>query len=89
MVVQTIPEEVAQATGGSAGLFVQAVTPGGAAAKAGLRPGDVIVEVDGQPAHSVDALVVKTVTMKPGDTLRLAYERQGALHTTVLTLTSD
>lgn len=66
---------------------MQAVTSGGAAEKAGLRPGDVIVEVDGQPASDVDALIVKTLTMRPGATLRLTYERHGASHTTDLTLT--
>lgn len=85
--VQAIPEELARRTGGSAGLFVQSVTSGGAAANAGLRPGDVIVEVDGEPAHDADALIVKTLTMKAGDTLRVKYERQGSSHTTVVTLT--
>jgi putative serine protease PepD len=85
--VQAIPEELARRTGGSAGLFVQSVTSGGAAANAGLRPGDVIVEVDGEPARDVDALIVKTLTMKSGDTLRVKYERHGSSHTTVVTLT--
>ena len=76
MQVQTIP----------AGLFVAAVTSGGPADMAGVRPGDVIVEIDGEPARSVDPLVVKTLTMKPGDTIRLTYERLGSTHTTVLTL---
>jgi putative serine protease PepD len=44
MQVQAIPQELAQATGRPAGLFVQAVTAGGPAAQAGLRPGDVITE---------------------------------------------
>ena len=61
-------------------------TRGGAAKKAGLRPGDVIVEVGGEPAPTVDGLIVKTLTMKAGDTLRLTYERLGSSHTTVLTL---
>jgi len=85
--VQAIPQELAQQTGGSAGLFVQSVTSGGAAANAGLRPGDVIVEVDGEPAHDTDALIVKTLTMRAGDTLRVKYERQGSSHTATLTLT--
>jgi putative serine protease PepD len=85
--VQAIPEELARRTGGSAGLFVQSVTSGGAAANAGLRPGDVVVEVDGEPARDVDALIVKTLTMRAGDTLRVKYERHGSSHTTVVTLT--
>jgi len=85
--VQAISDELARQTGGSAGLFVQAVTSGGAAAQAGLRPGDVIVEVDGEPARDADALIVKTLTMKSGDTLRVKYERHGSSHTTVVTLT--
>jgi putative serine protease PepD len=85
--VQAISQELAQATGGSAGLFVAAVT-GGPADKAGLRPGDVIVEVDGEPAHSVDTLIVNTLQMKVGDVIHLTYERGGASHTTNLTLSA-
>ena len=85
MQVQAIPEEARQ-TGGAAGLYVQAVTPSGAAEKAGLRVGDVIGEVDGEPASDADALIVKTLTMKAGDTLRVKYERDGSSHTTVVTL---
>jgi putative serine protease PepD len=82
MQLQTIPA----ATGGSAGLFVEAVTAGGPAAEAGLRPGDVIVEVNGEPAESADALTLKTLTMKAGDTVQLKYLRAGVPHTTTLTL---
>jgi putative serine protease PepD len=83
MQVQPISQE---ATGAPTGLFVQGVTAGGPADKAGLRPGDVIVEVDGEPADSVDALIVKTLQMKAGDIVRLKYQRQGASHTTDLRL---
>jgi len=84
--VQPISPEVARATGRSPGLFVEAVAAGGPGDKAGLRPGDVIVEVDGEPATSVDALILKTLTMNAGDVVHLTYERQGASHTTDLTL---
>jgi putative serine protease PepD len=60
-------------TGGTAGPFVEAVTA---------------VEVDGQPARSVDALIVKTLRMSAGDVVRLTYERRGASHATSLTLTA-
>jgi putative serine protease PepD len=88
MQVQPIPQELAQATGGTAGLFVEAVTAGGPAHQAGLRPGDVIVEVDGEPARSVDALIVKTLKMKPGDVVHVTYVRHRASHTAALTLSA-
>jgi putative serine protease PepD len=72
----------------SGGLFVQAVAAGGPADEAGLRPGDVIVEINGQPAQSIDPLVVKTLEMKPGDTVDLTYERGGSRQTTTLTLSA-
>jgi putative serine protease PepD len=86
MQVQPIPRELAQAAGGTAGLFVEAVTAGGPADKAGLRPGDVIVEVDGEPAESIDPLVVKTLKMKPGDVVHLTFVRRGASQTVALRL---
>jgi S1-C subfamily serine protease len=50
MQLQAVPQELAQATGGTAGLVVAAVSQGGPADEAGIRPGDVIVEIDGEPA---------------------------------------
>ena len=88
MQLQTISPEIARASGGSPGLFVEAVIPGGPAERAGLRVGDVIVEVDGEPARSVDALVVKTLTMKAGEVVHLKYERHGVSNTTELTLSA-
>ena len=39
------------------GVIIMAVQRGGAADRAGLRPGDVIVEADRQPANDTDAVV--------------------------------
>jgi putative serine protease PepD len=84
--VQTIPPEVAQQTGTRPGLYVQAVTPGGPADQAGIRAGDIIVEVGGAPTASADDLIVSTLTRQAGDTVTLTYERDGTTHTAQVTL---
>jgi len=89
MQLRTISPELARAAGGPPGLFVEAVTPDGPAELAGLRPDDVIVEVENEPARSVDSLTLKTLTMKPGDVVHLRYERQGVSHTADLVLSAD
>ncbi|MEF9944481.1 MAG: PDZ domain-containing protein, partial [Burkholderiaceae bacterium] len=58
---------------GSEGMLVQEA--GGAAAKAGIRPGDVIVSVNGKPVKSIDDLR-KLVNDGKG-TLAILIERQG------------
>jgi regulator of sigma E protease len=53
------------------------VLPGSPAERAGLKPNDRIVEVDGQPVADFAALV-KQVQPQPGKTLQFAIERSGA-----------
>ncbi|MDN3294593.1 trypsin-like peptidase domain-containing protein [Streptomyces ficellus] len=65
------------------------VTPGGPAAQAGIRPGDVITKVDGQRVHSGEELIVKIRAHRPGDRLRLTLERGGKEQTKTLTLGSS
>jgi putative serine protease PepD len=68
------------------GLFVQAVTPDGPAARAGLRPDDVITTIDGQPATSNIQLQELTVTKKADDTVSIGYSRAGQPATATITL---
>ncbi|MET9485235.1 trypsin-like peptidase domain-containing protein [Streptomyces sp. NPDC006638] len=64
------------------------VVPGGGAAKAGIRPGDVITEVDGQRVHGGQELIVKIRAHRPGDRLALTLLRGGRERTVNLTLGS-
>ena len=50
----------------AAGAIVSAVAPGGAASKAGIEPGDVIVEFNGHPVTKYDDLVKTVIATKPG-----------------------
>ncbi|MGW9453574.1 trypsin-like peptidase domain-containing protein [Streptomyces sp. NPDC055632] len=65
------------------------VTPGGPAAEAGLRPGDVITKVDGQRVHNGEELIVKIRAHRPGDRLELTLSRDGKELTKTLTLGSS
>ncbi|MFI6942172.1 trypsin-like peptidase domain-containing protein [Streptomyces sp. NPDC050418] len=70
-----------EAAGGS-----PAVKPGGPGAKAGIKPGDVITEVDGQKIHSGEELIVKIRSHEPGDRLELTIERDDKERKVSLTL---
>ncbi|MGW3104153.1 S1C family serine protease [Streptomyces sp. NPDC001100] len=75
------------ATKGSGGD--PAVTAGGPGARAGLRAGDVITEVDGERVHSGDELIVRTRAHRLGDHLRLTLRRGGKGMTVSLVLGSS
>lgn len=65
------------------------VSTGGPGAEAGIRPGDVITEVDGRPVRSGEELIVKTRAHRPGDRLELTLERNGEERTVSLVLGSS
>jgi regulator of sigma E protease len=60
------------------------VTPGKAAAKAGLQVGDQIVRIGSEPINDFDDLRL-TVTMHSGTPLHVEYLRNGKLQNTTLT----
>ncbi|MHA5050857.1 S1C family serine protease [Streptomyces sp. SD15] len=64
------------------------VTAGGPGAKAGIKAGDVITEVDGRRVHSGEELIVKTRAHRPGDRLELTLRRGGAEKKVTLVLGS-
>jgi S1-C subfamily serine protease len=69
-------------TNGS-GVYVQSVTPGGPAAKAGLQQGDVITSVNGHETATVDDLTSALAELKPGRTVQFRIDTQRGEHKTV------
>lgn len=67
------------------GVFVYSVEKDGAAAKAGLRLGDVITKVDEKTITSMNDLSAAKKAYKAGDTATITYYRDGAYQTTELT----
>jgi len=59
------------------GVIVSTVTPNGGAAKAGLRPGDVIVSIDGRNIKDGDDLVADISSRHVGSSVKLGYLRDG------------
>jgi putative serine protease PepD len=78
--LQAVPvaPDAAKVNGVPEGLLVKGIDPGGPSAAAGLAVGDVITEINGQPAVSTDQLVELTLSQKPGDKVMLGYSRNGA-----------
>jgi putative serine protease PepD len=64
------------------------VTPGGPAAKAGLKPGDVIVRFAGQPVNNSNTLLDAVRSQAPGARASVTFVRNGQKHTVSMQLGS-
>lgn len=62
------------------------ILPGSPAEKAGLRGGDVIIEIDGKEIYSPEELIVSVRAKNVGDRVTLGFLRDGAKKTVTLTL---
>lgn len=59
------------------GVIVAGIQRNGPAAQAGLRPGDIITEVDGQPATDRRTVMDITARVTPGSNLNIKILREG------------
>lgn len=74
---QSIDSEMARSLGldRPQGALVADLFPGGPAARAGLRQGDVVLQADGRPVVDAAALNYLIQTRRPGETIPLSVRR--------------
>ena len=71
------------------GVYIVEVGKGGAAEKAGIKEGDVILSVDGKAVTSTSSLQTIVNNYHPGDVAHVTYVRSGKKYTVKVTFTSD
>jgi Do/DeqQ family serine protease len=77
--VQELTPPVAESfkLGGTRGALIAGVLRGGPADKAGIKPGDVLVEVQGKPVADPAAMLNLIAALAPGSAARMRVKRQG------------
>ena len=75
--LQEITPDLAESfkLGTTAGVLVAGVQRGSPADRAGIKPGDIIMQVDGKPAKDPDAMRNLIVALKPGTVTTLKLKR--------------
>ena len=72
-------------TADDAGAQISRVVTGSPADKAGLQAGDVITAIGGKKVSTADDLTALVATFKPGDRVKVTFERSGSTKTVELT----
>jgi serine protease Do len=76
--VQDVTPEIADSLGvAKGGALVAQLTPGGPAETAGLKPGDLVLKVDGQAVTNASDLTRQVARIQAGASIRLDIRRDG------------
>lgn len=86
---QEISEAIAQYYRLEVGIYVTDLTAGGGAAKAGIRRGDIIVNMAGKPVRTMSDIDSIKRSHKAGDTVNVVIVRNRQKKTLKLTFTED
>ncbi len=71
------------------GVYITGVQPQSAAAGAGLKKGDIILSLNGMLINSSTEFSERIARQKPGDTVTLTYQRNGATASVSATLLNE
>lgn len=71
-----------------AGVLVYALSPGGPADRAGIRPGDVLVKLAGKPLQTVEDLFAALRAYRPGQKVAIELMRGGRRETVQVKLSA-
>ncbi len=63
-----------------------AVLAGGPAQKAGIKAGDLITAIDGNPVANADEAIVAIRSHQVGDSVKVTYQRNGSTHIATMVL---
>jgi Do/DeqQ family serine protease len=76
--VELAPVLGEQAREGARGALIAGVLRGGPADKGGVKPGDIVVDVNGRPVADPTAMLNAVAALEPGASAKVALKRQGS-----------
>jgi serine protease Do len=71
------------------GLYVNSLVTGGGAEQAGIKTGDIITKVEGNPVYESSDLQERVGRLQPGDKINLTVLRNGSEKSFTVTLKAD
>ncbi len=86
--LQIVGSTHTSAEGADSGVTVHVAPPAGAAARAGVRPGDVIVSVNGDRTPTLDELENLLIDYRPGERVEVELRRHSQFRQVIVRLGS-
>lgn len=68
------------------GIYVMTVNPGSAADEAGIKKGDIIIEINNKKVNNVAELQELVARQRPGDKVEVTFKRDGKIKTSTAEL---